>query len=181
MTKTLSVGDLLYHSVHGLCCIKEIIKEKEAGKEKLRYALVPKLFSQMKLRFVIGADDVYASGFHTPVSLKEANAILEYLTRSQVTATPLKAEPTTLNVFAEKNQTWALAQSLLSCSRDEMQAKEQKKRQTLHRSAKGLVRELAFVFEITAQEAAEKIRKSLERTLKVNSLVLSALESAHES
>ena len=38
-------GDLLYHAVHGVCRVKEIIKQKQAGKEVIYYSLVPKVAS----------------------------------------------------------------------------------------------------------------------------------------
>ena len=44
-------GDLLYHPVHGLCRVKEIIKQNRSN--SLYYSVVPKLTTQMKVRFVI--------------------------------------------------------------------------------------------------------------------------------
>ena len=156
-------GDLLYHSVHGLCRVREIIKQKKS----LYYSIVPKLTNQMKVRFVIAVEDLGTSGFHLLVSSKEANRILKYLKEGD-------------NALVQDNQTWELAKTILSFSNDELETKDQRNRQTLERSANGLVRELAFVMEITVKEAAARIRKSLGNASKINPLVLSALEHAVE-
>ena len=170
MSKKIVQGDLLYHSVHGLCRVKEIIEQGQSNKKALYYSLVPKLNTQMKVRFVIAVDDIEISGFHLLVSLKEANEILEYLKTDE-------ADPSD---FDQDNQTWALAKSILSFSHDKSEARDQRKRQILERSANGLVRELAFVLEIPVKESAAKVRKSLQRTSKINPLVLTALEHAGE-
>ena len=72
MKQSLTVGDLLYHSVHGICRINEVVKESK----EVSYALVPKTPNKMKLRFVIGAKDLQISGFHAPVSSKEAACVV---------------------------------------------------------------------------------------------------------
>lgn len=174
--KSLTVGDLLYHSVHGVCRINQVVKESK----DVSYALVPKMPNKMKLRFVIGAKDLQLSGFHAPVSSKEANKILDYLKTSKTAGTPLDAEKKAERSFAEDNTTWALAEAILSCSQDEMQAKDQKKRQTLQRAATGLVKELAFALDISLKEAAALVQKNLKRSSKLNPLILAALETAAE-
>ena len=154
-------GDLLYHSVHGLCRVREIIKEKKI----LYYSLVPKTTSHMKVRFVIAISDIETSGFHLLVSLKEANEILDYFKAGDLTE-------------VQDKQTWALAKAILSFSRDKSEVKDQRKRQALERSANGLVRELALVLEVSVEEAAARVRKSLGRASKINPLVLDALSHA---
>lgn len=178
MKDNFNIGELLYHSVHGLCRVNEIVRKKEANKEVLYYSLVPKLSSKMKHRFIIAAGDLAGSGFHPPVSLQEANKILDYLKTTYITIDPADMDPKSEHSFAEDNTTWALAKSVLACSRNEAHAKEQKKRQMLQRAAMGLVREFAFVFGIPIDEAAAKIRKNLEQTSKINPIVAAALENA---
>lgn len=164
MPEKISQGDLLYHSVHGLCRVKEVLNQNQADKKS--YAIVPKLTSLAKVRFVVSAEDVKASGFHSPVSLAEANQILEYLKTGEKTA--------------KENETWSLAETILSFSHDKSEARDQRKRQILARSARGLIGELAFVLEITVQEVVAKMRKSLTRSSKINPLVLTALTNAIE-
>ncbi len=161
-------GDLLYHPVHGLCRVDEIDKESQSGTEVLRYSLVPKVANKMKVRFVISGADMKASGFHSLISTKEANEILGFLEAGNIAAK------------APENQAWDLAKSLLTFSRENMEVRDQRKRQALERSAKGLVRELAFVFNLPLKEAAAKVRRSLGSTPKINPTVLLALVNAGE-
>ncbi len=167
--KEIAAGDLLYHGVHGLCRIDKVIKGSGADKKSLQYSLVPKVPNKMKMRFIIGGDDIEASGFHTVISLKEANRILEYFKNGDHK-----------EVFIGKNETWDLAQALLSLSHDHPEAKDQRKRQLLERSIKGLLGELAFVLKMTLPETAMQIRKNLEASSKINPLVVTALVNAAE-
>lgn len=173
-------GDLLYHAVHGVCRVNEISKQKQSGKQSLYYSLVPKTTNQMKARFIIAAAGMETSGFHVLVSLKEANKILNYLKAGDKSTTPSVALSKTVSSFAGKNQAWGLAHAILSFSYDKFEAKDQRKRQILERSAKGLVGELAFVFKITLKETAVRVQKSLGDTSKINPSVLVALAHASE-
>ena len=180
MQAAIAQGDLLYHAVHGLCRVDHLVKQKQAGKEIRSYSLVPKVTNKMKIRFTITDKDMVASGFHALVSTKEANEILDYFKAGDVTAVPRGVEPKALPDFAQDNQTWGLAQALLSFSHENMEIKDQRKRQMLERSAKGLLLELSFVFKTTMKETAVKVRKSLGSSSKVNPLVLAAIENACE-
>ena len=171
-------GDLLYHPVHGTCRVNQVRKQKLSGKQTLSYSLVPNMANHMKIRFVIAAVDMEISGFHAFVSLKEANQILGYLKAGDKTNTLSTISPKTTLSFSEQKQTWDLARAILCFSREKFEAKDQRKRQLLKRSAEGLVGELSFVFKITLKETAEKIRKSLSHTPNINPLVLLALTQA---
>lgn len=165
-------GDLLFHAVHGLCRVNEIMKQSESGEKVVCYSLVPKVVERMKVRFIITAGNMEASGFHLLVSLKEANEILQYL-KAGNTGARLKLEA--VSSLSQENQIWVLAKALLSFAHDNWDAKDKRTRQMLDRSAKGLVGELAFVFKMTLEEMAEKIRKSLGEVSTINPLVLGAL------
>ena len=165
----ITEGDLLYHAVHGLCRMDKVIKQNHSGKKGLCYSLVPKVTNKMKMRFVIDVEDIEASGFHTLVSLKEANRILDYLRAGDGAANP-----------PVPNETWNLAQAILSFSHDKIEAKDQRKRQMLARSVKGLLGELAFVLKITLKETAARIQKCLGSTAKISPLVVAALTNAVE-
>ena len=186
LTEKILQGDLLFHPVHGVCRVSKITKQNESKKEVVYYSLIPKLPSHMKARFVVATHDIPMSGFHCLVSLKEANDILEYLKKGHAvtnSSAPKQdsasaASSSASSIAEPENQTWALAKAILSCSIDKSEARDQRKRQMLDRSAKGLIAELAFVLEITAKEAVARVRRSLERTSKVNPLVLTALAHA---
>lgn len=172
MQLKVSQGDPLYHAVHGLCRVDGVFKENRSGKETLCYSLVPKVANRMKERFIITSTDLQESGFHILISLKEANGILAYL-QSGKRESKGSAEPN-----GAENQVWDLAKDILSFARETLEIKDHKKRQTLERSAKGLIRELAYVLQITLKEAAAKVRKCLGDTSKINPTVLVALVRA---
>lgn len=67
-----------------------------------------------------------------------------------------------------------------TCVDDKFEAKDQRKRQKLEQSAKGLVGELAFVLKMTLKETASRIQKSLGNASKINRSVLVALANASE-
>jgi len=75
---------------------------------------------------------------------------------------------------------WVLAHNILSFSADKLKTRDQRKRQLLEHSIKGLVGELSCVFKTHAKGAADKLRKSLGSNSKINPLVLTAFENAVE-
>ena len=172
MAEKISQGDLFYHAVHGMCRVQDLTQEKRNGQQVKYCALVPAASNHMKVRFVIAIEDLQLSGFHSPISEKEASSILDFL----------KAGPPDTKTFAypENQETWTLAKSLLICCFDKPVGKDQRRRQLLLMSAKGLVCELAFALHISTQEAVALIRKSLEKHCTVNPLVLNALACAAE-
>lgn len=164
--KELATGDLLFHAVHGACRVDGIVNESHSGREVRCYSLVPKVASRMKVRFVVSTVDVQTSGFHVPISLKEAREILAYLKAGILARVP------------DNEQAWALARTLLSSQHDKPELKDAKKRQMLERSAKGLVGELAFVFKMTLKDAAADVQKSLGNVSEISPMVLAALTQA---
>lgn len=166
-TKKIAAGDFLYHPVHGMCRIDRMIQQNQSGKKTTSYSLVPKVPNRMKVRFVIADADIEASGFHGLVSIKEANSILNYLKAG--------------NGREEQIQpTWMLAQAILSFCAENFPAREQRKRQTLDYSVRGLTGELACVFKITLKEASDMIKGSLGKQHLKNSSLIAALASAGE-
>ena len=171
MTRTLEIeeGELLYHAVHGLCRMDEVIEQGQSGKKVRCYSLVPQPNNnKMKTRFVIEISQIEVSGFHPLVSLDEANKILDYL------------KPSSPKKVTGQNQTWELAQAILTFSQDAAAGKDQRKRQMLHQSVKGLLGELAYVMKLNLKDTAAKIQKSLGNSSKVHPLVATALEQASE-
>jgi hypothetical protein len=168
-------GDLLYHSVHGLCRVERITQPSSSGQGDLSYSLVPKIVARMKSRFVISAKDLEISGFHCLVSPREANKILLYLKAGNG-----KSHAGTDPSSNLQEQAWGLARALQTFAYDKFEAKDQRKRQALERSAKGLVGELSCVFKITLKKTADRVLKNLGRTSRINPSVLSALALAGE-
>lgn len=173
--KKIAIGDLLYHPIHGLCRVERVTRAGSSGPEGLSYSLVPKLAAKMKSRFVISANDLEISGFHGLVSPREANKILLYLKSGNG-----KNHPETAPLPNSQDQTWGLARALRTFAHDKFEAKDQRKRQALERSAKGLVGELACVFKLTSKKTADRIQQSLGHTSRINPSVLSALALAGE-
>jgi RNA polymerase-interacting CarD/CdnL/TRCF family regulator len=177
LQETISQGDFLYHAVHGLCRVDLVAKEGQSGQGGLSYSLVPKTANRMKVRFVIAGTDMKASGFHSLVSVKEANKILDYLEGGKGEKTlPSGAEAPSSPEYQARD----LASAVRSFSRESLEVKDQRKRKVLERSVQGLVRELAIVFNMPLKETAAKVRKSLGETPKINPSVLAALSRAGE-
>ena len=84
------------------------------------------------------------------------------------------------NSAPQDQQTWALAKNILFFSCEKFPAREQRKRQMLEYSAKGLIGELACVFKITLKEAAGMIQKSLGELSERNLSLTIALARAAE-
>ena len=168
-------GHLLYHTIHGLCRVERVTRPIPPNQGGLSYSLVPKVATKMKARFVISASDLEVSGFHGLVSPKEANKILNYLKAGNV-----KERPETNPSPILQDQAWGLARTLQTFAYDKFEAKDQRKRQALERSAKGLVGELSCVFKTTLKKTADKVLKNLGRTSRINPLVLSAVALAGE-
>lgn len=167
--KAIAEGDLLFHAVHGVCRVDEVSTEGRAGREVLSYSLVPNDANKMKVRFVVPETEMKISGFHAPVSPKEAHEILEYLKTGDLTAD-----------CDEEDQAWVLAKAILTSSQEGLGIKDARKRQMLERSAKGLVGELALVLKMTSKETVASIKKSLRNPPHVSSTLFAALTHASE-
>lgn len=166
-TKRIAANALLFHPAHGLCRVDRVVEQNHSGKKDLSYSLVPKITSRMKVRFIIAADDLEASGFHTIISAREADKILDYLKAGDSSS-------------QQENQTWELARNVLTLSEDKLKARDQRKRQLLENSIRGLVGELACAFKLTFRETAARIEKSLGKKAKSDTLILAALGRAAE-
>lgn len=166
LRKEWAPGDHLFHAVHGVCRVADIVNESHSGSEVRCYSLVPNTTNRAKVRFVVSVVDVQASGFHAPVSPKEGREILEYLKAGVLASVP------------DKDQAWTLARALLSSQHDRPELKDARKRQMLERSAKGLVGELAYVLKMTLKDAAASVQRSLGSVSQISPMVLAALTQA---
>ena len=177
--KTISTGTLLYHSVHGLCRVDRVMNEREGGKDVLKCVLVPKIASKMKVRYVMPVADLENSGFHEPVSVKGANEILDYLKVGDVSE-HAEAITDVLTSFPTDYSLRTFAKTIRALSKNGLEIKDQRKRQMLERSAKGLVGELSWTLQMPLKETVQKVCKSLGGRAKMNAVVLTALERAGE-
>ncbi len=164
-------GSLLFHAVHGLCCVKQLIKNKENGKNTISYSLEPKNANKTRVRFVISESTIEASGFHSLVSTSQANGILRYLKNGDSSKTTAPAE----------HEASRFAKEILSFSYENKDAKDQRSRQRVERSVSGLVGELAIVLKTDLREAAALVRESLGSPSKINPLILTALTNVGDS
>ncbi len=159
-------GSLLYHAAHGLCSVKKMTRESEA----MFYSLEPKSANKMKMRFIIPADGMTSSGFHSLMSASEANAILNYLQKGELSQL---AEGT-------DHEASSVAKQILSFCHDRKEVRDQRSRQRMKFLVHGLVEELSIVLKMTLKEMAEIIRRRLGHVPNINPLVISALEHAGE-
>lgn len=175
----IAQGDLLYHSVHGLCRVDGLIREK-AGKKVQSYSLVPKTVSKMKIRFLIPAENLDASGFRSLVSTAEANDILKYLRGGESSAVPTRFKSNAGFMAEAGNEIWVAANLILTFCRETLEIRDQRKRQALERSTKGLIGELAIVLKISLKDASGMVRQSLKENSRIHPQVLTALENASD-
>ncbi len=163
--ETIAKDDLLFHSVHGLCRVASV--SPGAQSKESSYLLFPVPSNRAKARFTIPESLLVDSGFSKLISVKEANAILEYFKTGAKKA-------------SECGQAWTLASMIWSESLSKDPVKDTRKRQMLGRSVKGLAGEIAYVLKFTIKEVATKIQRNLGSPSKINPLVLTALANADD-
>lgn len=180
MTKKLAYqrGHLLYHSSHGPCRVKDIIKQTQSGKDQYYYSLESKEARFRGARFLIDTNQVETSGFHPAISPKEANQILDYLGTSDPNDLKLgEKQPKVILSLIQENSPRAFARVILIFSREKDGKGAKGKREMLGRAARGLLLELSFALEIPEEEALIRMKKSLKRSAKVNPWVLETISS----
>jgi len=180
VTKKLAFqrGVLLYHSSHGPCHVKDIIKQTESGKDQYYYSLESKQTRFKGARFLIDTDQVESSGFHPAISSKEANQILAYLKTSDPEDRKLGAsQPKTVVSLIQENAPWSFARVVLIFSREPGGKAAKGKREMLNRAVRGLALELSFALEIPEEEAIARMKKSLQSSAKANSWALEAVSN----
>jgi len=171
-------GDLLYHSSHGPCRIKDILKETQSGKSRYCYELESRQAHLGRSRFLVDTDQVETSGFHPAISRKEANRILNYLKTNDPKDRSLgmKQAQVVLGLI-EENTPWAFARAILILARETNGKGAKGKREMLGRAAKGLAFELAFAFAIPNEEGVLLMKKSLKQKAKTNPWALETISN----
>ncbi len=164
----ISIGSLLFHAVHGMCRVREIMSDNSGDS----YGLVPSTPSRNAYRYVIHRQHLGESGFHEPISASGAQDILDYFRTGRKAGNVPAGEPAEFS-------TWSVAESVMTCARDENQLKDLRKRSALNRNAYALVREFSCVLKITLTETVSLIHKSLRGSgAALNPAILNALEKA---
>ncbi|MBI4372173.1 MAG: hypothetical protein HY585_00410 [Candidatus Omnitrophica bacterium] len=178
MTKKLPYqrGHLLYHSSHGPCRVKDIIKQTQSGKDQYYYSLESKQPRFRGAKFLIDTNQVQTSGFHPAISPKEANQILDYLKTSDPDDLKLgEKQPKVILSLIQENAPRAFARVVSIFSREKDGKGAKGKREMLGRAARGLLLELSFALEIPEEEALTRMKKSLKSNSRVNPWVLETI------
>lgn len=171
-------GSLLYHSSHGPCRVKDVVKQTQSGKEQYYYSLESKQTRFRGAKFLIDIDQVKTSGFHPAISQQEANKILDYLETNDPNDRELGiTQPKVVLHLIGENTPWTFSRVILIYSREKDGKGAKGKREMLSRAVRGLVNELSFALEIPEEETLVKMKKSLKHSSKVNSWVLDIISS----
>ena len=180
MTKKLAYqrGSLLYHSSHGPCHVRDIIKQTQSGKDQYYYSLESKQARFRGAKFLIDTDQVETSGFHPAISPKEANRILSYLKTSDPKDRQLgDGQSKVILGLIQENAPWTFARVILIFSRERDGKSAKAKREMLGRAVRGLLLELSFALEIPEEKVLLRMKKSLKHNAKVNSWALDTISS----
>ncbi len=165
LVKAILKDDLFFHSVHGLCRVEAVTQQTKS--KETSYALVPVPSKRAKTQYIIPESSLAESGFSKLITLKNAKAILKYFETGEKKG-------------SGDHPAWEAAELVMAESQNKSTVRDARKRQMLERSVKGLVGEIAYVFNTTLQETSNRIRKSLGSIPNINPLVLNALAHAGE-
>jgi len=160
MTKTILRDDMLFHPVHGVCCV--VATSRAVQTQELSYTFAPVTQGKTKTRFMVPESALGDSGFNKLMSIKEGKAILEYFKIGK-------------KKDSKNSQAWKLALLIWSESSSKDLMKKARRHQQMDFAVKGLTAELSFVLKMTLREVAEKIQQNLGRISEINPLVLTAL------
>lgn len=164
MKCAISVDDLLFHSVHGLCRVLAVNPQSSQLAET-GFTLVPVSTNRANAKFMIPESLLISSGFSKLISTAEGNEILDYFKTGE-------------KKDSRSGKTWELAIMIRTESRSKEFAKDGKKRQALDRAVKGICGELAYIYKLTVRDIADRIQKNLGTAATIHPLVLTALTNA---
>jgi len=172
-----SVGDILFHPLHGLCEIKAVVDEEFLGQRSLCYLIEPKRHERANTRFLIVLEQIFEAGFHPPISAAEVQEILEYLKNTGTDST-LNVEKAVEMVYAlaKENTPWAFAKIIYILAFGVNHVCSRHEREILKRAVQGLTREMALVLKLSASQASSLIRRSLGPSLRSNAWIRGELE-----
>jgi RNA polymerase-interacting CarD/CdnL/TRCF family regulator len=161
-------GDVLFHSVHGLCVIKGIVG-KPSGLEGLSYWIEPVHPGKHLSRYFVGVHQAIQSGFHRPISKKEIKSIFESFRCGKTAPENSSREDYSfrLRTVAQGNTAQAFAEVLLMAVSKQLYCDRGESKIVKH-AAEALAQEIAVVSKITVQKAFLLIKKHLRSHLAVH-------------
>lgn len=167
-------GQLLFHPLHGLCVVKALVNQPELS-EGLCYWIEPRRPRGVSVRFFITVPHIHEAGFHIPISRKDAEEILTYFRNGGESEVIREENEAKIHAFVRQNTAWAFAKALSILSHSPVRERSREERKLLQRSIDGLVKEFAFVLEMSLAEASSLIKNNLKYT-KENEWVRNALQ-----
>lgn len=161
-------GDVLFHSIHGLCVVKGIVG-KHSGLEGLSYWIEPARSGKHLSRYFVGVHQAIQSGFHRPISKREIESLFESFHGGKTEPKNFSHEDYSfrLRTISQGNTAQAFAKVLqmavskrLYCDRGESKL--------VKHAAEALAQEIAVVLKITVKKAFSLIKKHLRSHLAVH-------------
>jgi RNA polymerase-interacting CarD/CdnL/TRCF family regulator len=161
-------GDMLFHSIHGLCVVKGIVG-KSGGLEGLSYWIEPARPGKHLSRYFVGVHQAIQSGFHRPISKKEIETIFESFRcgKTGVENFPKENYSFQLRTVSQGNTAPVFAQVLLMAVSKQLYC-DRGESKIVKRAAEALAQEIAVVLKITVEKAFSLIRKHLRSHLTVH-------------
>jgi RNA polymerase-interacting CarD/CdnL/TRCF family regulator len=161
-------GDVLFHSIHGLCLVKGIIG-KPSGLEGLSYWIEPARPGKHLSRYFVGVYQAIQSGFHRPISKKETEDIFVSFRcgKTEPENFPNENYSLRLRTVAQGNTAQAFAEVLLMAVSKQLYCDRGESKIVKH-AAEALAQEIAIVLKISVKKAFSLIRKNLRSHLVVH-------------
>ncbi len=158
-------GDVLFHSIHGLCVVKGIIG-KPSGLEGLSYWIEPVRPGKHLSRYFVGVYQAIQSGFHRPISEKEIEGIFDSFRRGKLEPEifPNENYSLRLRTVAQGNTAQAFAEVLLMAVSKQLYRDRGESKIVKH-AAEALAQEIAIVLKVPVKKAFSLIRKHLRSHL----------------
>jgi RNA polymerase-interacting CarD/CdnL/TRCF family regulator len=161
-------GDVLFHSIHGLCVVKGIVG-KPSGLEGLSYWIEPARPGKHLSRYFVGVYQAIQSGFHRPISEKEIEGIFVSFRcgKTALEHFPNENYSFQLRTVSQGNTAQAFAKVILMAVSKQLYCDRGESKIVKH-AAEALAQEIAIVLKIPVKKAFSLIRKNLRSHLVVH-------------
>ena len=158
-------GDVLFHSIHGLCLVKGIVG-KPGGLEGLSYWIEPARHAKHLSRYFVSVHQAIESGFHRPISKKEIEGIFASFRcgKTEPKSSPREDYALKLRAASQGNTAQAFAEVLRMAVSKRSYCDRGESKIVKH-AADALAQEIAIVLKITVPKAFSLIRKHLRAHL----------------
>ncbi|MFA7254716.1 MAG: hypothetical protein WC133_01285 [Candidatus Omnitrophota bacterium] len=164
-------GDVLYHSVHGLCVVKGVLG-KPSGSEGMSYWIEPSRPGKHLARYFVDVEQAHLSGFHRLMTVQETEEIFESfrLGKMNPEENPTGDLCSQLRIMVHVNTPQAFAKMLLK-SVSEKSDNTHGEGKLVKRAADALSQEIALVLKVSPKKACLMIRRNLRSHLSDHSWV----------